>query len=35
VESNLALASDCITTIYSAYVSAEQKGTEVSITTLD
>ena len=34
-ESNIALAADCITTIYSAYVSAEQKGTEVPITTLN
>ena len=35
VESNITLAADCITTIYSAYVSAEQKGTEVPITTLN
>jgi hypothetical protein len=31
VESNSSLAADCISTIYSAYVSAEQKGTEVAI----
>ena len=31
VESDSKLAADCISTIYSAYVSAEQKGAEVSI----
>lgn len=31
VESNSALAADCISTIYSAYVSAEQKGAEVAV----
>jgi predicted dehydrogenase len=31
VESSSSLAADCISTIYSAYVSAEQKGTEVAI----
>lgn len=31
VESDSRLAADCISTIYSAYVSAEQKGTEVDI----
>ena len=35
VESDISLAADCITTTYAAYVSAEQKGTEVSITILD
>jgi len=35
VESDIALAADCIATIYSAYVSAEQKGTEVSIATFE
>jgi len=31
IESDLKLAADCISTIYSAYVSAEQKGAEVDI----
>ena len=31
VESNSALAADCISTIYSAYVSAEKKGAEVAV----
>lgn len=31
VESNSALAADCISTIYSAYVSSEQKGAEVAV----
>ena len=31
VESNSALAADCILTIYSAYVSAEKKGAEVAV----
>lgn len=31
VESNSALAADCISTIYSAYVSSEKKGTEVAV----
>ena len=31
VESNSMLAADCIATIYSAYVSAEQKGMEVPV----
>jgi predicted dehydrogenase len=31
VESNSSLAADCISTIYSAYVSAEKKGAEVTI----
>ena len=31
VESDSKLAADCISTIYSAYVSAEQKGAEVGI----
>lgn len=31
VESNSSLAADCICTIYSAYVSAEQRGAEVPI----
>lgn len=34
VESDSGLAADCITTIYSAYVSAERKGAEVDITRL-
>jgi predicted dehydrogenase len=34
VESNSSLASDVIATIYAGYVSAEQKGTEVSVTAL-
>ncbi len=34
VESDSHLAADCIATIYSAYVSAEQKGTEVAIKVL-
>jgi len=33
VESNSSLAADCISTIYSAYVSAEKTGTEVPIKT--
>ena len=33
VESDSKLAADCISTIYSAYVSAEQKGAEVGIKT--
>ena len=31
VESSSSLAGDCISTIYSAYVSAEQKGAEVAV----
>jgi hypothetical protein len=31
VESDSRLAADCIATIYSAYVSAERKGTEVAV----
>jgi hypothetical protein len=31
VESSSSLAADCISTIYSAYVSAEKKGAEVPI----
>lgn len=31
VESDSALAADCISTIYSAYVSAERKGAEVAV----
>ena len=31
VESNSALAADCISTIYSAYVSVEKKGAEVAV----
>lgn len=31
VESDSALAADCISTIYSAYVSADQKGAEVAV----
>ncbi len=31
VQSDSSLAADCIATIYSAYVSAEKKGTEVAI----
>lgn len=31
VASDSSLAADCITTIYSAYVSAEKKGAEISI----
>jgi predicted dehydrogenase len=31
VESDSALAADCISTIYSAYVSSEQKGAEVAV----
>lgn len=31
IESDSRLAADCISTIYSAYVSAQQKGTEVAI----
>jgi predicted dehydrogenase len=34
VESNSGLAADCISTIYSAYLSAEKKGAEVDITTI-
>ena len=34
IESNSSLAADVIATIYSGYVSAAQKGTEVAITTL-
>lgn len=34
VESDSGLAADCITTIYSAYVSAERSGAEVEITRL-
>jgi len=34
VESDSRLAADCIATIYSAYVSAQQKGTEVPIKTV-
>ena len=34
VESDSALAADCISTIYSAYLSAERAGAEVPITTL-
>jgi predicted dehydrogenase len=34
VESNSSLAADVIATIYAGYVSAEQKGAEVAITTL-
>lgn len=33
LESNSGLAADCISTIYSAYVSAEKSGTEVPIKT--
>jgi len=33
VESNSGLAADCISTIYSAYVSAEKTGTEVPVKT--
>ena len=33
-ESDSALAADCISTIYSAYVSAERSGTEVPVTHL-
>lgn len=35
VESNSLLAADCISTIYSAYVSAEKKGCEVPIKTFE
>ena len=35
VESDSSLAADCISTIYSAYVSAEQKGAEVTIETVE
>jgi predicted dehydrogenase len=35
VESNSTLASDVITTIYSGYLSAERKGAEVAIDTLE
>ena len=31
IESDSKLAADCISTIYSAYVSAEQKGAEVDV----
>ena len=31
VETDSALAADCISTIYSAYVSAERKGAEVAV----
>jgi predicted dehydrogenase len=31
VESDSRLAADCISTIYSAYVSAERKGAEVAV----
>jgi hypothetical protein len=31
VESDSIIAADCISTIYSAYVSAERKGAEVAI----
>ncbi len=31
VQSDLSLAADCISTIYSAYVSAEKNGTEVAV----
>jgi hypothetical protein len=31
VESSSSLAADCISTIYSAYVSAEKKGAEVPV----
>ncbi|MCK4922854.1 MAG: hypothetical protein KAS71_17495 [Bacteroidales bacterium] len=34
IESNSALASDVIATIYAGYVSAERKGAEVDITIL-
>jgi predicted dehydrogenase len=34
IESNSSLAADVIATIYAGYVSAEQKGSEVAITTL-
>jgi len=34
IESNSSLAADVIATIYAGYVSAERKGSEVSITTL-
>jgi predicted dehydrogenase len=34
IESNSSLAADVIATIYAGYVSAEQKGAEVTITTL-
>jgi hypothetical protein len=34
IESNSSLAADVITTVYAAYVSAERKGAEVSITAL-
>jgi predicted dehydrogenase len=34
IESNSSLASDVIATVYAAYVSAERKGAEVSITIL-
>jgi len=34
IESNSSLASDVMATIYSGYVSAEKRGTEVQITTL-
>jgi len=34
IESNSSLAADVIATIYAGYVSAEQKGTEVAITTI-
>jgi len=33
VESDSHLAADCISTIYSAYVSAERAGAEVEIKT--
>ena len=35
VESDSSLAANCISTIYSAYVSAERKGTEVRIETVE
>lgn len=35
VESNSSLAADVISTIYSGYVSAEQKGTEVPVTVME
>jgi len=34
IESNSSLAADVIATIYAGYVSAEQKGTEIAITTI-
>jgi hypothetical protein len=30
-ESDSHLAADCISTVYSAYLSAERKGTEVGV----